>query len=163
MSKQNNSYISLRVPKKGPFWNVENPHITLAFFRDISPEEIADALPTDLEQGSITLHTTGAGIWRGQQGGRDPYWIVYASVDQVQTGQYLRSLRAFVLSELDLHTILPDRTFDFTPHITVWIGEGLKNAHERMPLNSGEPFRFTVDTLYISRPGRSDEALTVQL
>lgn len=162
MTNENASYISLRAPNKGPFKYVKNPHVTLAFFKDTSPEEIREALPGTMGVGPLPLEVTGAGIWAGQMMLREPYWIVYASVDVARAGQYLRDLREMVLTHTRGAGLEVDTTYDFTPHITTCITEDINAAREQLPLRSRAE-RFSVDTLYISRPGRRDEALTVDL
>lgn len=162
MAHENASYISLRVPQRGPFTFVKNPHITLGYFKDTAPEEIADALPETLGRGAHTLEVRGAGVWRGQMTDRPPYWVVYASVDLAWPGIYLRDLRDLILVHTQAVGLHVDRAYDFTPHITVDVVESTEAARERLPLIPGG-WRFTADTLYISRPGMADRALTVDL
>ena len=162
MGHENASYVSVRVPRKGPFTHVTNPHITLAYYKDTSPEQLADALPEKMGHGPTTLEMTGAGIWRGQMMGRPPYWIVYASMDCAARGKYLRDLRQDIVLDAEEYGLEVDTSYDFVPHVTVWTSEDVAEARQRLPLMDGR-WRFTVDTLHISRPGQPDYALTVQL
>lgn len=156
------SYISLRPPQIGFLIRVPNPHITLAYFKDVSPDELRDALPESISYPGRVVQFTGAGIWRGQVAARPEYWTSYHSVETTTVGYPLKGLRDIIVKEANLFGLYADDTYPFTPHITQRVTGTYREALEKLDVST-QPNKFGVRDLYISSPGNYLDAYSIPL